>query len=67
MIYQLKVQLKHTRPPVWRRLLVLGEMTFAELHRVLQAAFGWMDQHLHTFYMTKTCVVGAAKPIGKRR
>lgn len=53
MIYQLKVQLKHTRPPVWRRLLVPGEMTFAELHRVLQAAFGWMDQHLHTFYMTK--------------
>ncbi len=61
MIYQLKVQLKHTRPPVWRRLLVPGEMTFAELHRVLQAAFGWMDQHLHTFYMTK---VGGTARLG---
>ena len=53
MIYQLKVQLKGIRPPVWRRLLVPGDMTFAELHRVLQKAFDWEDRHLHTFYITK--------------
>lgn len=54
LIYQLKVQLKGIRPPVWRRLLVPGDMTFAELHRVLQKAFDWEDRHLHTFYITKT-------------
>ncbi|BDG36430.1 plasmid pRiA4b ORF-3 family protein [Saccharococcus caldoxylosilyticus] len=54
MIYQLKAQLKDIRPPVWRRLLVPSEMTFAELHRVLQKAFDWEDRHLHTFYITKT-------------
>jgi hypothetical protein len=53
VIYQLKVQLKDIRPPVWRRLLVPGDMTFAELHRVLQKAFDWEDRHLHTFYITK--------------
>ncbi|WP_263364137.1 plasmid pRiA4b ORF-3 family protein [Geobacillus zalihae] len=31
-----------------------GDMTFAELHRVLQKAFDWEDRHLHTFYITKT-------------
>ncbi|UOE75105.1 plasmid pRiA4b ORF-3 family protein [Parageobacillus thermoglucosidasius] len=54
MIYQLKVQLKDIRPPVWRRLLVPSGMTFAELHDVLQKAFDWEDRHLHTFYITKT-------------
>ncbi|KYD10710.1 plasmid pRiA4b ORF-3 family protein [Saccharococcus caldoxylosilyticus] len=54
MIYQLKAQLKDIRPPVWRRLLVPSEMTFAELHHVLQKAFDWEDRHLHTFYITKT-------------
>jgi hypothetical protein len=54
MIYQVKVQLKHVRPPIWRRLQVPREMTFAELHQVLQLAFDWADMHLHTFYVTKT-------------
>lgn len=54
MIYQLKVKLKDVRPSVWRRLQVPSDMTFAELHRVLQIAFDWDDDHLHTFYVTKT-------------
>ncbi|NQX12354.1 plasmid pRiA4b ORF-3 family protein [Microbacteriaceae bacterium VKM Ac-2855] len=33
-----------------RRLLQLdGAMTLAELHQVLQVAFGWEDRHLHEF------------------
>jgi hypothetical protein len=48
-IYQLKVTLAGVRPPVWRRLQVSGETTLAELHRVIQAAVGWTDSHLHLF------------------
>ncbi len=47
-IYQLKVTLLGSRPPIWRRLLV-PELTLAQLHYVLQAAMGWEDCHLHDF------------------
>jgi len=48
-IFQLKVQLREVRPPVWRRVLVPGEMDLAELHEVVQAAMGWTNSHLHEF------------------
>lgn len=39
-IYQLKVTLLGTMPPIWRRLLVPATLTLAQLHDVLQAAMG---------------------------
>ena len=47
--YQLKVQLRNVRPPIWRRLLVPGDITLAELHEVIQTAIGWTNTHLHEF------------------
>jgi Plasmid pRiA4b ORF-3-like protein len=40
-IYQIKVTLLGTRPPIWRRLLVPSEWTLEQLHALLQAAMGW--------------------------
>lgn len=48
-IYQLKVTLIGTDPPVWRRLLVPADMTLAQLHTVLQVAMGWEGEHMHEF------------------
>jgi hypothetical protein len=48
-IYQLKVVLSGAKPPIWRRLEVPADMTLADLHHVLQTAFGWYDDHLHEF------------------
>jgi pRiA4b ORF-3-like protein len=48
-IFQLKVQLREVRPPVWRRVLVPGEVSLAELHAVVQVAMGWTNSHLHEF------------------
>jgi len=48
-IYQLKVTLLGTMPPIWRRLLVPADLTLAQLHDVLQAAMGWLDCHMHEF------------------
>ena len=48
-IYQLKVTLRYTKPPIWRRLLVPSGLTLDVLHDVLQLAMGWTDSHLHEF------------------
>ena len=48
-VYQLRVDLKHIRPPIWRRLLVPSTATLAELHTIIQTAMGWYNCHLHEF------------------
>jgi hypothetical protein len=48
-IYQIKVTLLGTRPPIWRRLLVPANLTFEDLHDVLQLAMEWHDCHMHDF------------------
>jgi hypothetical protein len=48
-VYQLKVTLTETAPPVWRRLLLPSGVTLKTLHGILQAAMGWEDSHLHCF------------------
>jgi hypothetical protein len=52
-IYQIKVTLTGTDPPIWRRLLVPADLTLEQLHDVLQLAMGWEDCHLHEFRIGK--------------
>ncbi len=48
-VAQLKVTLMDTDPPVWRRLLVPAAIRLDRLDRVIQAAMGWTNSHLHMF------------------
>jgi hypothetical protein len=48
-IYQLKITIDGIKPPVWRRVLVPATVTLAQLHQIIQEAFGWWDYHLHEF------------------
>jgi hypothetical protein len=48
-IYQVKITLKHSKPPIWRRLFISSEITLAQLHDIIQMAMGWYDSHLHMF------------------
>jgi tetratricopeptide (TPR) repeat protein len=48
-ILQLKVTLKGSKPPIWRRILVPADITLATFHDILQTVMGWTDSHLHQF------------------
>ncbi len=48
-IYQLKVTLLGSKPPIWRRILVRADIGLPKFHAVLQAVMGWQGGHLHAF------------------
>ena len=48
-VYQLKVSLKDSKPPIWRRILVPEDVTLADLHIIIQRVMGWGNYHLHMF------------------
>lgn len=60
-IYQLKLTLKHIRPPIWRRLEVPADIKLGKLHQVIQIAMGWNGSHMHAF-MAGKAVYGTPDP-----
>ena len=48
-LHRLLVTLDDVEPPVQRDLVVPSGLPLDRLHRVLQAAMGWEDSHLHQF------------------
>jgi hypothetical protein len=48
-VYQLKISLKHIKPPVWRRVLVPAGWTLGSLHDIIQITFAWDNSHLNMF------------------
>lgn len=48
-VYQFRVYLREISPAIWRRLLLRGDQTIADLHYTLQIAMGWSDLHLNRF------------------
>lgn len=53
-VYRLKITLKGSKPPIWRRVELADDITLARLHRIIQAAMGWTDSHLHMFSVGRT-------------
>ena len=48
---RLTVTLNLEEHNVWRQLIVPFNITFRELHEIIQKAFNWHDYHLHEFYI----------------
>ncbi len=48
-IYELKVMLRGSKPPIWRRVAVAADMRLSDLHQVIQVVMGWGNYHLHQF------------------
>ena len=47
--YRLLVKLEGSEPTVWRLISVPGSMTLADLDRIIRAAMGWTNGHMHLF------------------
>lgn len=49
-IYQIKITLADSKPPIWRRLLIDSRYHLDDLDAIIQDAMGWSNSHLHQFY-----------------
>ncbi len=61
IIYQFKILLQGSKPPIWRRIQVPDSYSFYDLHVAIQDSMGWEDYHLHEF------VIKNPKNLGEER
>ena len=54
VVYQLDIRLAYIEPPIWRRMVVSGQISLFRLHRMLQVVMGWENYHLHQFIVGTT-------------
>jgi hypothetical protein len=47
-VYQFKITLLESKPPIWRRIQV-KDCTLDKLHEHIQTVMGWTNSHLHHF------------------
>jgi hypothetical protein len=52
--YVLQVSIANSSPKIWRELSVPGDYTLGELHWIIQIAFGWENDHMHSFTVKST-------------
>jgi hypothetical protein len=52
VVYQFKITLLGSNPPIWRRIQV-ADGTLDKLHEHIQTAMGWTNSHLHHFQIGK--------------
>src|SRR5438270_13371513 len=54
VVYELHIQLAYIEPPIWRSIVVSGQISLFGLHQMLQVVMGWENSHLHQFIVGKT-------------
>ena len=52
-VYQLKITLSDSKPPIWRRVLVDSHTKLSKQHDIFQVVMGWDNSHLHQFVINK--------------
>ena len=52
-IFQLKIALDGITPKIWRRFLIKDNISFHDLHNIIQLIMGCGNYHLYSFYINK--------------
>ena len=47
--YQLKITIKDSHPPIWRRLIVPAGLSFSQLSLILNTTMGWSGYHMSNY------------------
>lgn len=55
---QLKISLEGITPEIWRRFIVRSDMSFHELHNVIQIVMGWENYHMYRFKIGDVYIEG---------
>jgi len=48
-VHELKITLRGSKPPIWRRVAVPSGIYLSDLHEVIQIVTDWGNYHLHQF------------------
>ena len=48
-VYQIKIAIKNSHPPIWRRCIIPSGITFSQLSIILNKVMGWCGYHLFEF------------------
>ena len=59
-VFQVRVVLTRSQPPIWRRLQMRSDITLDVVHRALQISFDWLDYHLWRFSLGGAPLDGCA-------
>lgn len=51
--YQIKVTIKGSKPPVWRRMIIPSGITFQQFSQMINTAMEWGGYHLYSFDFAK--------------
>lgn len=51
--FQLKITIRDSHPPIWRRIMVPAGLSFTQLAFVIEKTFGWNGYHLSDFLFEK--------------
>ena len=52
-IFQFKILLVHSEPPIWRRFQVKSDISFDYFQSIIQVVMGWDNYHAYGFDIKK--------------
>jgi hypothetical protein len=61
MVYICKIELNEIAPKIWREFRFHPDVTFHQLHKIIQMVMGWENYHLYEFHVNGQ-VIGLPDP-----
>ncbi|WP_236340335.1 plasmid pRiA4b ORF-3 family protein [Paenibacillus plantiphilus] len=61
MVYICRIELDEIKPKIWREFQFHPDVTFHQLHKIIQVVMGWENYHLYEFHVNER-VIGLPAP-----